>query len=714
MQTGEDTQGLRKIIDFTRLISLFILSIHFYISCYAAFQTWGFTTEMTNRIVLNIGKTGLFIGILKPKLAALLFLLISLIGAKGKKDEQVRKDTIAMYVGSGLLFYFVSVLCFYMHTTATIITISYIGLTALGYLLILTGGVRLSRLISLGLQKDIFNTENETFPQEERLLENEYSVNLPARYALKKKLRNSWINFINPFRGLLVVGTPGAGKSYFVIRHVIDQHLKKGFCMFIYDFKFDDLTKIAYNKLMQYQSNFPIKPKFYLINLDDLSKTHRSNPLDPQSMEDITDATEASRTILLGLNREWIKKQGEFFVESPINFLTAIIWYLRKYKNGRYCTLPHVIELMQAEYEELFPILKEEEEIKVLVNPFISAYQNQAMEQLEGQIASAKISLARLSSPQLYYVLSGNDFTLDINNPENPKVVCMGNNPQKLQTYGAVLSLYISRVIKLANRKNQLKSSLIFDEFPTIYFNNIDSLIATARSNKVSTTLGIQDYSQLKKDYGREQAEVIMNIVGNIISGQVTGDTAKQLSERIGKIMQERNSVSINSSETSVSKSTQLEYAVPASKISGLSSGSFVGMVADNPDEKIELKVFHSEIQNDHAGIKAEEAAYRPIPVIAQVSATDVEENYKMIKAEVASLIEKEIGILKARKEAQDMAEEAEIFENKNIAKSPKQGKKANNMTRKSEALNNIVNQTKKDIGKSKELVNNKEQALSR
>ncbi len=654
MQTGEDIQGLRKIIDFTRLISLLILSIHFYISCYTAFREWHWTAEITNRLVMNIGKTGLFIGMLKPKLAALLLLFITLIGAKGKKDEKIRKDTIAIYIGAGLLFYFISVLCFYLNANVAIIAISYIGITSLGYLLILTGGGRLSRLLKINLQKDIFNTENETFPQEERLLENEYSVNLPARYSLKGKVRNSWINFINPFRGLLVVGTPGAGKSYFVIRHVIDQHLKKGFSMFIYDFKFDDLTKIAYNKLKKYQHNYKVKPKFYLINFDDLSRTHRCNPLDPQSMDDITDATEASRTILLGLNREWIKKQGDFFVESPINFLTAIIWYLRKYENGRYCTLPHVIELMQADYEELFPILKEQEEIKVLINPFISAFQNKAKEQLEGQVASAKISLARLSSPQLYYVLSGNDFTLDINNPKKPKIVCMGNNPQKLQTYGAVLSLYISRVIKLVNRKNQLKSSLIFDEFPTIYFNNIDSLIATARSNRVATTLGIQDYSQLKKDYGREQAEVIMNIVGNIISGQVTGDTAKQLSERIGKIMQERNSLSINSNDTSISKSTQLDYAVPASKISALSSGTFVGMVADNPDEKIELKVFHSEIQNDHSAINAEQDGYKPVPEIDQVTAEDVQENYLMIKADIQSLIDTEIGMLKERKTAEN------------------------------------------------------------
>jgi len=251
-----------------------------------------------------------------------------------------------------------------------------------------------------------------------------------------------------------------------------------------------------------------------VINFDDLTRTHRCNPLDPKAMEDITDATEASRTIMLGLNRDWIKKQGDFFVESPINFLTAIIWYLKKYEEGKYCTLPHVIELMQVDYESLFSVLGQEEEIKVLINPFVSAFQNKAKEQLEGQIASAKIGLARLSSPQLYYVLSGNDFTLDVNNPEEPKIVCVGNNPQKLQVYGAVLSLYISRMIKLVNRKNQLKSSLVFDEFPTIYFNNIDSLIATARSNKVATTLAVQDFSQLKKDYGSEQADVITGIVG--------------------------------------------------------------------------------------------------------------------------------------------------------------------------------------------------------
>ncbi|MBS1504582.1 MAG: TraM recognition domain-containing protein, partial [Bacteroidetes bacterium] len=327
-----------------------------------------------------------------------------------------------------------------------------------------------------------------------------------------------------------------------------------------------------------------------------------------------------------------------------------VIWYLRKYHDGVYCTLPHVIELMQADYEQLFSVLQEEEQVRVLINPFILAYNNNAKAQLEGQIASAKIGLARLSSPQLYYVLSGNDFTLDLNNPESPKVICMGNNPQKLQTYGAVLSLYISRMIKLVNRKGQLKSSLIFDEFPTIFFNNMDSLIATARSNRVATTLAVQDFSQLKKDYGPEQADVITGIVGNIISGQVTGDTAKTLADNFGKIVQDKHSMTINSSDTSISKATQLDYAIPASKIASLSSGEFVGLVSDNPDQRIALKLFHSEIQNNHAAIANEEAAYKPIPLVEYVSPEDVEENYQKIKRDICEMIAEEMTRIEARK----------------------------------------------------------------
>lgn len=643
LQTGENEQALRKITDFTRLISVVVLLLHFYYECYQVFVGWHLSTKLTNEIFTNIIRTGLFSSFLRPKLIALAILAISLLGAKGKKDEKLGYKTAFGYIVTGLALYFASWLALLAPLSPALKTIIYIAITSTGFLLVLTGGTLLSRIIKNALDNDIFNSENETFPQEERFLENEFSINLPARYQLKSRMRSSWINIINPFRGLLVLGTPGAGKSYFVIRHIITQHIRKGFAMFVYDFKFPDLSVIVYNTWLKNRHHYRKNSTCHFINFDDLSRSNRCNPLDPLSMTDITDAAESARTIMMGLNREWIKKQGDFFVESPINFLTAIIWFLRKYRGGEYCTLPHVIEFMQLPYDDLFTVLRLENEIEVLINPFINAYINDVMEQLEGQIASGKVAIARLSSPQLYYVLSGNDFTLDINNPEEPKLVCCGNNPQKIQIYGAVLSLYVNRLVKLVNQKGKLKSSLVFDEFPTIYLNGIDSLIATARSNKVATTLGIQDLSQLRKDYGKEQADVIMGIVGNIVSGQVTGDTAKQLSERIGKIMQDRQSLSINSGDTSISKSKQLEAAVPASKIAALSSGDFVGMVADNPEEKIDLKAFHCQIINDHAALKAEEEAYVPIPVIRQITGEMVQRNYQQIKQEVQDIVYAEI-----------------------------------------------------------------------
>lgn len=644
--TGENEQGLKNILDFTRLASILMLLLHFYFYCYGAFKEWGLTAEISDRFLKNIHQTGLFKTIYHSKLLVVVLLAISLLGSKGKKSEKISIQSIFGYLLIGIIVFFISHFLLTIIQAKQVVAVIYFIVTSIGFVLILTGGTLLSRFIKLRLDKDIFNELNETFPQEERLIENEFSINLPAVYKLKGKTRKSWINIINPFRGLLVTGSPGSGKSYFVIQHVIRQHLKKGFSMMVYDFKYDDLTKIVYNTLLNSQKSFKVAPSFYLVNFDDLSRSHRCNPLDPSTMFDITDATESSRSILLGLNKQWITKQGDFFVESPINYLTAIIWFLKKYKDGKYCTLPHAIELMQVEYEKLFPVLKTQKEIEVLINPFISAYQNRAMEQLEGQIASAKIGMARLSSPQLYWILNGNDFTLDINNPEAPKILCLANNPQKQQIFGAVLSLYVNRLIKLVNKKDKLKCSLIFDEFPTIFINGIDSLIATARSNKVATCLGLQDFSQLKKDYGNDESNVIMNIAGNIISGQVTGETAKSLSERFGKIVQVKESISINRTDTSISKSGQLDYAIPASKIAGLSSGEFVGMVADNPDTKIKLKSFHCEIVNDHDSLKKEAALYYDLPAIAGINQELINSNYFSIKEEIDELIETEIEIM--------------------------------------------------------------------
>ena len=346
MHTGENEQALRKITDFTRLLSIAILTIHFYFFCHTTFAAWGLTADIVDRVISTVVKMGIFKTSVASKGAALLLLVVSLFGVKGKKNEKISSRSVRAYCICGLALYGFSELIQPSPGRSYSVAIAYVISVSLGYILILTGGTQVTRLLKLNLAGDIFNKENETFPQEERLLENEYSINLPAKYRLKGKIRHSWINIINPFRGNLILGTPGSGKSYFAIRHVITQHIQKGFSMLIYDFKYDDLTRIAYNTLRKYSGKYQVKPKFYVINFEDLSRTHRCNPLDPASMTDITDATEASRTIMLGLNREWIKKQGDFFVESPINFVTAIIWYLRRYRDGRYCTLPHVIELM--------------------------------------------------------------------------------------------------------------------------------------------------------------------------------------------------------------------------------------------------------------------------------------------------------------------------------------------------------------------------------
>lgn len=644
--TGENEADLRKVLDLTRFASVGMLGLHVYYSCYAAFHSWQFTSVISDKILARIAGTGLFSDFNLAKWLCLVLLAVGLAGVQGKKETSQNWISICICMVAGAIIFFTSSLAFKVFSSVQTTAFTYILFVTLGYLLLLSGGTMVSRMIRQKLVADIFNATNETFPQEERLIQNEYSVNFRGKYLLKNKPRFSWINIPNPFRGCIVCGTPGAGKSWFVILPMMQQMIEKGYAMFVYDFKYDDLSRSAYNWLQANSHKFKNPPSFYAINFDDLDSSHRCNPLDPMAMNDITDATESARTILLGLNREWIRKQGDFFVESPINFVTAIIWFLRRYENGKYCTLPHAIELMQAEYDDLLPVLNTVPEIEVYINPFITAFRNDAMEQLEGQVASAKIGMARLASPQLYWVLSGNDFTLDINNPSNPKIVCIGNNPQKQGIYGAVISLYVSRLVKLVNKKGQQKCALVFDEFPTLFFNNMDSLIATARSNKVATVLGMQDFSQLRKDYGKEQADVIINICGNILSGQVMGDTARVLSDRFGRINQDRESLSINRTDTSVSLSQQLESAIPASKISSLSSGEFVGMVADDPHEKIKLKMFHSQILQDTSSINSEMKTFKPIPTLVKVSRQEVMDNFFQVKYDVKQIIDKEINRL--------------------------------------------------------------------
>ena len=656
MQQEDDLRALAKIMEFGRAVSIFLLVVHVYVYCYPSITAWHLSLEVIDRILVNFNDTtGIFNCILWSKLLAVLLLAVSCLGTHGVKGEKITWPKIYAALVAGCALFFLNWWLLELPLPHAANTAFYIFTLTAGYLALLMSGLWMSRLYRHNLMEDVFNMENESFMQETRLMENEYSVNLPTRFYYKKRWNNGFVNIVNIFRACMVIGTPGSGKSYAIVNSYIRQLIAKGFAIYIYDYKFDDLSTIAYNSLLKNMDKYEVKPRFYVINFDDPCRSHRCNPINPEFMTDISDAYEASYTIMLNLNRTWIEKQGDFFVESPIILLAAIIWYLKIYKNGIYCTFPHAVELLNKPYSDLFTILTSYPELENYLSPFMDAWKGNAQDQLQGQIASAKIPLTRMISPQLYWVMTGNDFSLDINNPKEPKLLCVGNNPDRQNIYSAALGLYNSRIVKLINKKKQLKCAVIIDELPTIYFRGLDNLIATARSNKVGVLLGFQDFSQLTRDYGEKESKVIQNTVGNIFSGQVVGETAKTLSERFGKVLQQRQSVSINRQDVSTSINTQLDSLIPASKITNLSQGTFVGAVADNFDEKIEQKIFHAEIVVDHTKISAEEKAYQKIPVINDfkdrngddIMMQQIQRNYDQIKADAQAIINEEMQRIK-------------------------------------------------------------------
>ena len=652
MAQEDDLRALGKVMDFMRGISVIFLLINCYWFCYEAFQEWHFTLGIINKILMNFQRTtGLFSSILWTKLFCVVFLALSCLGTKGVKEEKITWSKIWTVLFAGFVFFFLNWWLLALPIGKVGAASLYIFTLSVGYICLLMAGVWMSRLLKNNLMDDVFNTENESFMQETRLMENEYSVNLPSRFYYKKKWNNGWINIVNPFRASMVLGTPGSGKSYAIVNNYIKQQIEKGFAMYIYDYKFPDLSEIAYNHLLNHLDAYQVKPQFFVINFDDPRKSHRCNPINPSFMTDISDAYESAYTIMLNLNRSWIQKQGDFFVESPIILLAAIIWFLKIYEDGKYCTFPHAIEFLNRPYAQIFPILTAYDELANYLSPFMDAWEGGAQDQLQGQIASAKIPLSRMISPALYWVMTGDDFSLDINNPNEPKVLVVGNNPDRQNIYSAALGLYNSRIVKLINKKKQLKSSVIIDELPTIYFRGLDNLIATARSNKVAVCLGFQDFSQLTRDYGDKESKVIQNTVGNVFSGQVVGETAKTLSERFGKVLQQRQSMTINRNDKSTSISTQMDSLIPASKISNLTQGMFVGAVSDNFDERIDQKIFHAEIVVDSAKVSAEMKQYQSIPEINAFQNEDgsdnlketIEANYRKVKEEILSLVDSEI-----------------------------------------------------------------------
>lgn len=486
--------------------------------------------------------------------------------------------------------------------------------------------------------------EEDSFLQCDDLIQTEYSVNIPYHYTYKHKRHDAYINMVAPFRASMVMGVPGSGKSFAIYNKCIEDMVRKGFTIFLYDYKFPDLTEELLTEIY-YQRRHEglwekdkVKPKIYILNFDDPMKSNRCNPIHHSYITDPADTTEIADLLFKNINKGSSKGGFDFFNESAKVYLDALAWLLANYdpdaiyggddgytvvgsttdyvNKGCYCTFPHIIELMAYNYQKTFQILQYTHGLEAKISPFASALESQAMEQLMGQVASAQIPLGKFVSPALYWIMTGDDFTLDINNPEDPKIVCMGNNPDRQSIYGSAIALYTSRMFKLINHKHKRHSAVLLDELPTVFIKGLDNLIATARSNKVAIILGAQDRSQLKRDYGDDEAKVIFSTVGNIFSGQVNEETAEALSKMFGKEFREQQSKSISDDSDSTSISYQLQEIMPASKIGTLTQGMFFGRVADNFETPIDRKLFCGTVDVDMERAKAKKKEWQKVPIM--------------------------------------------------------------------------------------------------
>lgn len=665
--------------------SFLITFFHLYFYCYDSFYAAGINLAIFDSFLVKLNRSlHLFSNSLITKAASALLLGLYCFGKKSRKSLDVTWVQVRRQLLIGAVLFFGGGWLLRIGLPGGLRDMIYAGVTIAGFLMLLKGATAAGRIINYNPGKDPFNNEKEQFEMETQLMSNEDSVNIPILFVYKGKEQRGYVNVVNPYRASVVMGTPGSGKSFAIVNNFIRQHIEKGFTMYIYDYKFPDLSLIAYNYLQvnaqAYLDRYQKVPEFCIINFDNLRVSNRCNPLLPMLMTSMADAIESSKTIFLNMNKTWIKKEGDFFSESAVNFLAAIIWYLKRYDDQRleamgeqhdgkfFCTFPHAVEFSSGIYEEIFPVLQSNPEIESLMVPFASALAKEAYDQLVGQIASATIGLGRLSSPELYWVMTGNDFSLDINNPKEPKLLCVGNNPDRQKLYSAALGLYNARLVKIVNKKHKLPCSIIVDELPTIYFMGLDNLIATGRSNRVSTCLGLQDLSQLTRDYGKEEATAIFNTIGNVFSGQVKGETAKALSSSFGKNRQQSISLSENAQDTSFSVSDRMESMIPESKIANLSQGEFVGSVADNFGEEISQKVFKGKLVVEPEMVEFLKNL-KPIPELLsseQVSDEKLQEmvmeNFYSVKRDIRGLLKEELGRIIADPELQHLVKQ-ELWE---------------------------------------------------
>lgn len=585
---------------------------------------------VVHKLLKSFGKLPFLFPPINAKFTEIALVLLVAIGSKPQKSQTLNiAKSIILPIIIGALMVFGSLLiiddtfdptAFRFVPYLNIWQIVYLLLSFAGVLVLMVGADNISKIMKDKLGKDRWNIDQESFDQNRELIKTDYSINIPYLFYYNKKKHKGWIN-INPFRGTVVIGTPGSGKSFGIINPAIRQLINKGFCLCIYDYKFPDLGKIAYyHWKIKRSTDKSYKHNFVVINLNEIEKSKRVNPLKKEYVNTLAEAQEMAEAMVYSLQKGGGGGGGSdaFFTQSAINFLSSCIGFLAKYDNGRYSTLPHLLALINRSYEEIFKALFSNEELHSLLSTFKSSYDNKAFDQLEGQIGTLKIFLSRLATKESFWVFSEDEVELKISGEKHPTIVILASDPNTQDVNSALYSVVLNRMLKLINSKGNLPSGVIADELPTIYIHKIDNLIATARSNKVAVLLGLQEIPQFKQFYKKEVADTITAIIGNIFSGSARDKSTLDWLEKVfGKVRQKTQSMSVNNNQTTFSTQEKMDNLIPAGKIASLQTGEMVGIVArDESYESVDYasSAINGKINLDMAEIKKEEANYFQLP----------------------------------------------------------------------------------------------------
>jgi hypothetical protein len=654
MEESKQQQSLHRLLQFMPYL-IVVLDVFLHVFAPKTFILALIGHYGLADLLLRISRITVFGSPLESKLLILMLICLASIGTLSRKDKELDPGrSIVLPLTTGLVTFF-SGLWLYARAGGRILPwlswydLGYICSDFAGAILIHIALDNISKIISSGLGKDKWNIEGESFMQPVKASVHASSVNIPMLFYYRHKIHSGWINLDNIFRGTLLIGTPGAGKSFGVVAPFIRQLAAKGFTLCVYDFKFPDLGKITYyhyllaKKMPQYKNY-----SFHVINLNKVESSRRINPLRKDFIPTLADALETAEGLVEALKKG--DKSGgsdQFFTQSAINFLAACIYFFSKYEQGRYSSLPHVLAFLNCSYEEIFNALFSQAELSSLLSPFVTAYKAKAFNQLEGQVGTLKIFISRMATKETYWVFSGDDFNLKISDPRAPGILVLANDPNTQNINSACYALIINRLSRLINSRGNKPCALVIDELPTLFIHRIENLIATARSNQVAVLMGLQELPQFQQQYGKETATTITAVVGNILSGSVRNkETLEWLERLFGKVKQTGESLSIDRTKNSLSISEKLEPLIPAGKIASLKAGELVGIIAGGSagtyDGQFETSALHCKINLDLKAIAREEQQYPEMPVYYDFKGQREEilqENFRRINQEVKSIV---------------------------------------------------------------------------